>query len=41
MVDVKKLNNTIDSLEEEVINIKNISNIVNGLERLNKDVDKD
>ena len=38
MVDVKKLNNTIDSLEEEVNNIKNISNIVNGLERDRKSV---
>lgn len=38
MVDVKKLNSTIESLEDEVENIRKISRIVSDLEKLNNDV---
>ena len=38
MVDVKKLNSTIKNLENEVDNIRNISEIVSSLEKLNEEL---
>ncbi|NBI06105.1 hypothetical protein [Senegalia massiliensis] len=38
MVDVSKLNKNIESLEEEVTNIKKISDIIRKLDKLNNDI---